>query len=175
MLKLNIIVIQINDGQTTFIKVDWPQMILNMFAVVFLHWKDQVHWSYLYGSVRTRRWNCHKFTIFYFHAIIANIIITIIVIIIIIIIIITRPSKLAFHLYDSHKRWNHQSQHDDDDDRNPEDIPVGKSSVGKSSAHQYDDDAHDDDGGGGVGKYDENIYADLVDDDIGDDDDGGYW
>ena len=35
--------------------------------------------------------------------------------------------------------------------------------------------AHDDDGGGGVGKYDENIYADLVDDDIGDDDDGGYW
>ena len=31
----------------------WHQ---NIFAVVFLHWKDQVHWSYIHGSLWVGRW-----------------------------------------------------------------------------------------------------------------------
>ena len=49
----------------------------------------------------------------------------------------------------SHKRLNQHPRHDDDDDKNPEDIPteflpIGKTSVGISSAHQEEDD--DDEG-----------------------------
>ena len=40
---------------------------------------------------------------------------------------------------------NHQLQHDDDDNQNPEDLPIGKSSVGISSAHREDEGDDDDD------------------------------
>ena len=47
-----------------------------------------------------------------------------------------------------YQHLNHLLQHDDDDDQNPEDIPtedipIGKSSVGISSAHHDDDDDDD--------------------------------
>ena len=35
----------------------WHQ---NIFAVVFLHWKDQVHWSYLHGCLWVGRWTMSK-------------------------------------------------------------------------------------------------------------------